>query len=140
MPCFLRILAISSKCRDTFNHPEHGERAEERSRGNVSPARQRVPRQPKKGSETEHHGNEEELTDFHADIKEKKRGRDVTGGESNLAQRTGEAEAVEEPEGESDHPGGADGDTGLALAGADDLKRDEGDRQRDRRLDRRRAH
>ena len=60
----------------------------------------------------------------------------MTGGESNLAERAGEAEAVEKAERERDEPGPAGGDASLALAGTDDLGGDEDDRQRDRRLDR----
>ena len=88
----------------------------------------------------QHGGNEEKLTDFDADIEEKQCDRDVTGGQANLAERSGEAEAMEKPEGKGDDPGRAGGDASLALARADDLSGDESDRQRDHRLDRRRRH
>ena len=64
----------------------------------------------------------------------------MTGGEANLAERSGEAEAVEKSKGKGDNPGRAGCDTSLTLAGADDLGGHESNRQRNRRLNRRRRH
>ena len=53
---------------------------------------------------------------------------------------SGKAEAVEEPEGKGDNPGRAGGDASLSLACADNLGGNKSNRQRDRRLNRRRRH
>ena len=85
-------------------------------------------------------GNEGKLADFDADVEKEQCQRNGLCRQSNFIQRAGEAQAVQQTERESDHPRGAFGESWLALASADDFRRDEHDAQRNTRLDRDRRH
>ena len=68
------------------------------------------------------------------------RDRDRLLRQTDLGQRAGEAEAVQQAEAERDHPRRARGQARLAAQAVHDLGGDEHDAERDHRLDRRPGH
>ena len=96
--------------------------------------RQGSPYETDERGEAQHHGDKKKLPDLDADIEKQKGHGDVAGGKADLAQRAGETETMKQPEGERHEPRRSCGDTGLTITRADDFQRDEGDRERDRRL------
>ena len=81
--------------------------------------------------------DEGELSDFDANIERQERKRNVALRQAEGGQAAGEAEAVQETEREGDDPRAPDGKARLAAPGADDLRAEEQDRERDRRVERR---
>ena len=77
-----------------------------------------------------------ELSDFDADIEHQQRERDLRRRQPHRRQPAGEAEAVQQPEGEGHDPGVADREARLPAPRAHDLGAEEQDRQRDRRIQR----
>ena len=100
------------------------------------PARQTADPRARDGRKRQHGGDEQQLARLDAEIEEQQGDRDMPCGHADLAQRPGEAEAVQQAEGKGHEPGRARGDAWPAVARMQDLRRHEHDRQRDHRLDR----
>ena len=82
-------------------------------------------------------GDEGELAGFDAEVEEQEREGRCVFRDADLAEGAGEAEAVEEAEGEGGKPWQGGGETGLACPHPHDLDGDEHDGEGDGGLDRR---
>ena len=89
------------------------------------------------GNDSRDGGDEQELTDFDADVEEKQRQRNRPFRQADVAQRPGESEAVQQTERERHDPRPPRGRSRPPLPAVDDLRGDEHDAERDDGLDRR---
>ena len=97
-----------SKSGDALNDPEGREAADGIRRHGPGPCRSRyvdAPRDPPcQRNNGEHGSDEEQLADLDADVKEQQRDRDRCLRQTDLRQRSSEAEAMQQAEGEGDNP------------------------------------
>ena len=92
--------------------------------------------QVEKALQRQNQRHESELPEFDADVEGEQRQRHVLLRQPGVGQRGGEAEAVQQPEGEGDDPGMPDGEARLAAPGANDLRPEKQNAQGDRGLER----
>src|SRR6185436_10995793 len=90
---------------DSFDQPEARERANGIRRDAPEPDRLRhakpLSRAPANADHCQHSSDKQQLTNLYADIEEQQRNRDRRLRQADLRERTGKAEAVQQPERES---------------------------------------
>ena len=64
---------------------------------------------PHRPAQAQDRRDEHQLPDLDTEIEEQQRERDLAGGQPDLGQRAGEAQSMEQAEGEGDQPGERDG-------------------------------
>ena len=81
--------------------------------------------------------NEDQLSGLHADIEREQRKRNVSLGQADFSQRTGEAKSMQQAKRERDQPGPLRGQARLSPVGSNDLAGQQENTQRNRCFDRR---
>src|SRR5215469_8137084 len=99
-----RSRSCHQTCGEALEDPIGGGAANGVGGGAGGPVRD-LPHEPSRHvAQQQHHGDEGQLTEFHADIEGEQRQRDLAMRQADLCQRSGKSEPMEQPETEGDQP------------------------------------